>query len=314
MTRLVRNLGLGCFTLALAALATGCGASSSGGGADDPSSQGRRGKRATTSADEVAGAAGDGEATPTLPLPKAGVKDSEHRSMSAEVSLTFETTDGSTGGISEKGFSLAEDRHVMVEAVGETAVTKISILYGKREAKGLEGWSPLPTQNNGYTVTGQGGTPEVLQNGKNPVGEEESTVVLAEYGYVGGPHPLLLAIERSKDGEAQALDAAGQIALLGYNPEITVDKAEVSFGSAGEVGGRSSLSVEVVVEGSLPDGPLRYAFDLTGTAQVDATTGWVTELALAGQLVPTGKMTMKGRELKASGKGKIEMKRTASFE
>ncbi len=314
MTRQVRNLGLGCFTLVLAALATGCGASSSSGGADDPSSQGRRGKRAATGADEVAGDTGDGATTPTLPLPKAGVKDAEHRSLSAEVSLTFETTDGSTGGISEKGFSLAEDRHVMVEAVGETAVTKISILYGKRETKGLEGWSPLPTQNNGYTVAGQGGTPEVLQNGKNPVGDEESKVVLAEYGYVGGPHPLLLAIERSKDGEAQALDAAGQIALLGYNPEITVDKAEVSFGSAGEVGGRSSLSVEVVVAGSLPDGPLRYAFDLAGTAQVDATTGWVTELALAGQLVPTGKMTMKGRELKASGKGKIEMKRTASFE
>jgi len=314
MTRLVRTLGLGCITLALATLAAACGASSSGGGADDPSSQGRRGKRAAAGGEEAAVQEGGGEAVPVLPLPKAGVKDAEHRTLSAEVSITFETMDGSTGGISEKGFSLAEDRHVMVEAVGKSAMTKLSILYGKRETKGLEGWSPLPTQNNGYTVAGQGGTPEVLQNGKNPVGEEESTVVLAEYGYVGGPHPLLLAIERSKEGEAQLLDAAGQVALLGYNPEITVEKAEVSFSSAGEVGGRSSLSVEVVVEGSLPDGPLRYEFDLAGTAQVDATTGWVTDLTLTGQLVPTGKMTMKGRELKASGKGKIEMKRTATFE
>jgi len=314
MTQLARYLGFGCFTLALAALGAACSASSSGGGADDPSSQRRHGKRAASSVEEGSAEAAGGEAVPVLPLPRAGVKDAEHRSLSAEVSITFETVDGSTGGISEKGFSLAEDRHVMVEAVGKTAVTKISILYGKRETKGLEGWSPLPTQNNGYSVEGQGGTPEVLQNGKNPAGEDEAKVVLAEYGYVGGPHPLLLAIERSKGGEAQQLDAAGQAALLGHNPEITLEKVEVSYGSAGEVGGRSSLSIEVAVQGSLPDGPLRYEFDLTGNAQVDATTGWVTELALAGQLVPTGKVTMKGRELKASGKGKIEMKRTASFE
>ncbi|MBN2192852.1 MAG: hypothetical protein JW751_08540 [Polyangiaceae bacterium] len=313
MRRLGRNVGFGMVALALALSGTACNSSSTGGGADDPSGKRHRGGPGRSDDETDPGKVEGGEATPDLPLPKAGVQGEENRSLGAEVSLTFETADGSTGGMSEKSFSLAEDRRVMVETVGEAAVTKVSVLYGKRETKGLEGWSPLPTENNGYTVEGTGSTPKVLQNGKNPAPDAEAKVVAVEYGYVGSPHPLLASIARSRDGGAQDLDAEGQAALLGYNPEIKIAQAQVTFDADEEVNGRSSVAVAVSLKGSLPDGTLNYEFDLTGSAHVDATTGWITDLSLQGQLVPTGKVKVKNRELTASGKGKISMKRTSTI-
>lgn len=317
MTRLIYPLGPRALALALASSLAACaGATGSAGGAEDGSSnsrQGKRGKAEQRAAEETGGDTSDAT-TPSLPLPKAGIQGTERRALSAEVSLVLEAPDGAAGGISEKGFSLSEERRVMVEAVGSDAITKLSLLYGKRETRGLEGWTPLPTQNNGYTVEGDGSSITILQDGKNPTGATEREVIEAEYGFVGRPHPLLVAVARSKGGEPQRLDEAGRVALLGHNPEITLEEVTVEFGSADTFEGRATLAVEVTVKGSLPDGSLSYSFDLTGTAQIDATTGWITRLELAGNLIPKGTLRAKGRELKAGGKGKIEMNRSTEIQ
>lgn len=227
--------------------------------------------------------------------------------MGAKVTFELKQPDGNVAGISDKGWSFAEDRRVRIEQVGDRAVTKVSILYGKREAKGLDSWTSLPTEGQGYEVSEDQG---VLFAGKKAASDEENEIVMAEYGYMGKPNPLAVAIYRAKDtGEAQTLSPAAHRLLIGHIPEIKTKAVTLEHVETN--GALSNIKVNFV--GSIPDGELSYEFDLSGQAQVDTPTGWVRQMDLAGEVRATGTITAKGKKLKADGKGEMTFGRSGTI-
>ena len=299
-------------------LAVGCSSTTTAGsGPDSPTSEGKtkKGKKAHGGDGDVAGDDGDATAAeiPELPMPKVGVQGEENRSMGAKMSFTLQDSTGAAAGLLDKGWSMAEDRRVLVEKVGETAVTQYSVLYGERKTSGLDTWTKLPTEGKGYTITHKGGTLAVLDNGKAPASPQERKVVEAEYGFIGKANPLQLAIERAQDGQAHSLDADAYRFLLGYVPEITIEEVTIAQTGTTEAGGRRAHELEVSVTGKIPDGDITYSFDIKGPGIVDEATGWPTELTLEGPLEISGKVTVKGKQMTAVGKGTLKVERKSTI-
>jgi hypothetical protein len=298
-------------------LSVGCSSTTAAGGPDSPTGSGKsqKGKKAKRGGGDVSTDGGDSAPAelPDLPLPKPGVQGEENRSMGAKMSFTLQDESGAAAGLLDKGWSVAEDRRVMVEKVGETAVTQYSILYGERKTSGLDSWTKQPTEGKGYTVARKEGSLTVLDNGKQPASAEERKVVEGEYGFIGKANPLQLALEQAKDGEAHALDPDAYRFLLGHVPEITIEKVTIVLTGPTEVDGRPAHELEVNVTGKIPDGDITYAFDISGPGVVDETTAWPTALTLEGSLEITGKVTVKGKQMKAAGKGSLKLERTAKI-
>ncbi len=296
----------------------GCGGgTSTSGGPDSPAQPARpkKGKKHQSgdeagSSDEVSGTAAE---VPDLPLPKAGLQGEENRSMGAKMSFTLQDDSGAAAGLLDKGWALAEDRRVMVDQVGETAVTQYSVLFGERKTSGLDSWTKLPTEGKGYTVARKSGSLTVLDNGKKEATAEERKVVEAEYGFIGHPNPLQLAIAKSETDGEQQLEPAAYRFLLGYVPEISIESVTIAHQGETEVGGRPAHELEVTVTGKIPDGAITYTFDITGPAVVDETTGWPSTLNLEGSLQISGKVTVKGKQMTASGKGSLKVERKAKI-
>jgi len=295
----------------------GCGSSTvAGGGPESPAKSGKGKKSKKAGGDESAASEGDDgavEEIPDLPLPKAGVQGEENRSMGAKMSFTLEDDTGAAAGLLDKGWSLAEDRRVLVDKVGETAVTQYSILYGERKTSGLQSWSKLPTEGKGYTVARKGGSLSVLDNGKKEATAEEREVVQAEYGFMGKANPLGLAIAKAAEDGEQSLEPPAYRFLLGYIPEITFDSVTIAHSGDTDVGGREAYELDVTVAGKIPDGDIIYTFEINGPAVVDATTAWCTSLALEGPLEISGKIRVKGKQMTAHGKGSLKMERKATI-
>ena len=294
------------------AIAACAGGTTTSGGPDSPRS--RKGKSATKadSGEETSDEAAS-EDIPDLPLPKPGVQGEENRSMRAQIDLTLKDETGASAGLLGKNWSLAEDRRVMVETVGDHAVTKYSVLYGQRQVSGLEGWSPLPTEGKGYTIASDGGSVTVLDNGKKPASGEEEKVVLAEYGSVGHPNPLLVAVSQAAANGPQTLKPAAYSLLVGYTPEIDIRRVAITHEGEDSEAGRDVQRLQVDFEGSMADGGITYVFDISGPATVDASTGWVMDLKLAGDLKVSGKLKVKTKQVEALGTGKLEFARTAKL-
>lgn len=317
----LRSGFLGCvavISLALSVPACG-GAAASGSGADSPAEgggkkHGKRGDDAASAGTESAAESGSDAVEAGEPaLPEEGVQGEENRSMGAKMSLTLKDDSGAAAGMLDKSWALAEDRRVMVEKVGKTAVTQYSVLYGERQTRGLEGWSKLPTEGKGFTIVHQGGALAILDNGKTDATAEERKVVEAEYGFVGSANPLKLAIAKAEAGGEQALEPEAYRFLLGHVPEITISSVKIAHQGNKESGGRAVQELEVTAVGSIPDGDITYTFEIKGPATVDAKTGWPTSLVLEGKLEVAGKVTVKKKEMAASGTGQLKLERHAKI-
>jgi hypothetical protein len=263
-----------------------------------------------TSADS----AGEPAAAADLPSVDQNKHLEEKRAMSARIKLTLKGEDGSAAGMSDESWSFAEDRRAALEKASGAKITQMSVLYGQRSKSGLESWTTLATEGKGYDVRAGDGEPRVLDNGKRNATSEEREIVLAEYGFVGKANPLLVAATQAeKSGDAQRLGLPATAALLGHVPELRLDQVQIRHTGTAEREGRSTIDLEVAVEGSLADSGTNYKYTLKGPASVDAKTGFVVVLALEGPVRAQGSVTVKGKKLAATGEGKMTFTRSGTI-
>jgi hypothetical protein len=252
---------------------------------------------------------------PNVPAPEPGAKSDEKRVMSLGVDITLQR-EGRDAGLVGKSWSFEESRGVIIEKTRGKRITRLSVIYGKREGKGLEDWTPLPTEGKGYTVeAASAGKPVVLDADGQPAPADEQQVAITEYGYVGRAHPLLVQLVgvQPSAGAELSLDSAGALALIGYMPEMEAGQLSAVYQGTEQREGRAAAKLDVTFESKLKEAALLYALSLSGPAYVDTKTGFVIELALKGKVRVSGKMTHKGKEFDAKGGGEVTFTRNATI-
>ena len=216
-------------------------------------------------------------------------------------------------GVQTGTWSFAEERTHLVVDVSTTAVTKLKVVYGKWEAKPLLGLTyEVPTDGNTYTVTESG----VERSGGTALTPEERNAVFSEYGWVGGPHPVLAAIDGAAGGSGSELsvDSAFIHALVGAIPGVDHAQSNMQARFEGfEEAGRKIAQLHVSLAAQLHTGDTTFTLELQGPASVDMTTGWTQSLELSGKLRPGGQVKAKGKLLNVRGKGNARLTRAADF-
>lgn len=300
----------------VAGSAVACGASkaqSSGPSSPTGTSSSSSSTTVTTTHEPTTGGAGSTAAQPALPSPKVGTRALEKRSVMMNFDLTL-SHKGASAGIQSGSWSIDEQRTEEVKAANGDAITKLQLMFGKRTAKPLLGLEqPSVTENKTYEIAGTGGTPSVTRNEK-PAPDKERDAVLAEYGYVGSPGPLVTLLKGQKTGATLQPDAEARRVLIGVLPGIDENDSKVTVVYKGTHGDAHNLAdLAVTMKGELHSGDMTFSLDLTGPAVVDLATGWVTELSLAGKVKAKGQVKHKKMKLAASGSGKMTVTRNAQF-
>ena len=202
-------------------------------------------------------------------------------------------------------------------ASSDSAITKLQVVYGKWEARPLLGLVyEVPTDGNGYTVASSGGNATVERVEGKAMSEDEKMAVMNEYGWVGGAHPVLAAIERAgaEPGSALDVDTAFINALVGAIPGVDHAKSQLDAQFQGfDSSGRKTAKLALVLESDLRTGPTVFSLQLKGPATVDMLTGWTSSLALEGTLKPGGQVKVKGKMLAVQGKGTAKLTRESTF-
>lgn len=232
-----------------------------------------------------------------------------------EFALTLMRGDAAAG-VQTGNWSFDEERTHRVIESSDTAITKLQVVYGKWEAKPLLGLTyEVPTDGNSYTVTADGGVSVERSEGE-ALKPDEKAAVLAEYGWLAGPHPVVAAIERAGGQPDSELDAGSEFiyALVGAIPGVDHSKSTMNATFSGFADGpRKEAQLKVSLKSELHSGPTVFAIDLEGPARVDMTTGWTTSLDLKGAIGPGGQVKVKGKMLDVHGKGSATLKRVAQF-
>ncbi len=300
------------------AVLTACGASSSAPAAPEQ----REAKQEQGRGEEAvpAGEAAEAESTESrkapagnYPAQEVGRRTEEKRTAEANIGFVLNREDGMAAGMVDKSWSFTEGRRTGVEKVAKGVITQLSVLYGKREGKGLENWTPLPTESKAYVVKSPGEGLEIIAQDGKKITPEERTVISREYGWVGQPHPLLVLLEQAKGGGTQTLGKDAIAAIAGYMPEMEVQAVRATAAGSDQKNGREVTKLNIELEGVITSKETQLALKLTGPAFVDNKTGYVVDLALAGRIDVSGHYQVKERRLKASGNGKIKLGRTTKI-
>lgn len=295
------------------ALASACGG---GGGSgenakapDDSDVEGESGGEGSPS--EGGGAKGSGLA---ISAPSEGTKALESRSVEMQFDLTL-IKDGSPAGMQAGSWSVYEERTLEVQGTKDKAISKLQLAFGRREAKALLGVEkPSVTAGKTYAVEGEGAEPAVKAPGGKDVPPLERTAVLAEYGWVGSPSPLLTMIADLKPGATTQPPADARRALIGELPGIDHERTNLTVKLVGLEGGdRKVAKLDVKLESELDNGDMSFTLKLAGPAQVDAATGWVKTLELSGEVRAKGSVQHKKKPMEAKGKGTAKIVRKAEF-
>jgi hypothetical protein len=290
--------------LVLAVCLSGCGA----GGAptsETPSSAGDESSSAADGTGQGAGARGAAAA------PKSGVEIREKRRIELDYELVL-SKDGQPGGLQSGSWSVDDERLIkLVEVKGET-VTKLSVTYGRQEAKPLFGVElGAPTTGKAYVVTrGDSGATVARDDGQGAT-EVEKQAVARDYGWVGAPQPVLAELARASPGsELQLTGSAANalVALPGGGLEASALKTKLVEG-----GDAKDFTLDVSISVKLASGDIRFEMELSGPAVVDRATGWVKELRLEGKLKADGKVKHKKRDFDARGSGKAKLHATSAI-
>jgi hypothetical protein len=248
--------------------------------------------------------------------PKPGTQALDRRGLEFQFALTLMRGEAAAG-VQTGSWSFTEERTHRVIASNDSATTKLQVVYGKWEAKPLLGLVyEVPTDGNSYTVASSGGSATVERTEGKPMSDDEKTAVMNEYGWVGGAHPVLAAIERAgaKPGAELDVDTAFINALVGAIPGVDHAKSQLTARLEGfESSGRKTARLAVVLKSDLHTGPTVFSLELKGPATVDMLTGWTSSLALEGTLVPGGQVKVQKKMLDVHGKGTAKLTRESTF-
>lgn len=299
------------FCVSLSAI--GCGSKKAQGpGPESPANATSSGDDSTTVTTTHDAAPGGGSAPAAgMPGPAVGARALEKRAVKMNFDLTL-THKGASAGIQSGSWSISEERTEEAQAVKGNAITKLQLMFGRRDAKPLLGLEePSVTENKTYEIEGPG--PSVTRNGK-PAPAKERDAVLAEYGYVGSPGPLAKLLQGTKPGAKLEPDAEARRVLIGVLPGIDENETSVTAVFKGTHGDARELAdLDVTLQGNLDSGDMTFKLDLAGPAVVDMATGWVTQLSLSGKVKAKGHVKHKKMKLEASGSGKMTITRNAKF-
>ena len=167
-----------------------------------------------------------------MPKPAVGARALEKRAVKMKFDLTL-THKGASAGIQSGSWSISEERTEEAQAVKGNAITKLQLMFGRRDAKPLLGLEqPSVTENKTFELEAQGGAPVVTRSGK-PAPDKERDAVLAEYGYVGAPGPLVKLLQGKKTGATLEPDAEGRRVLIGSAPRHRGERDERHRGAQG---------------------------------------------------------------------------------
>jgi hypothetical protein len=280
-------------------LALGCGGGSGGAGPKSASDQ-------RSSPSEVGG--GASEVGKKRVAPAKGTQQLEQRSASLEFELTLEKGEAA-GGMQSGSWSLEEERSLEVLDGDDSAVTKLRVVYGRREAKPLLGVE-LTAATAGHTYAiGPGGHTIEREDGKALTGDERDAL-MSEYDWVGGAPPLMKWLEggAAKEGATLEGGSAEARALVGVLSGVDYSNAKVSVTPKKKHG--DSLPLDVTAALRLTSRDTHFDLDLKGTATVDLKTGWVTQLELAGPVKPSGHVKLKKDVLEVHGRGTAKISRS----
>jgi len=301
-------------TLALAgiSIAVGaCGGQSNPGAAETPAGGGGSGDATEASGSSEALPAGAIAVQPQAPKPKTRALESRSITMDFELTLL---RGEAPAGIQSGSWSLEEERTLEVAEAKDKAITKLNLTYGRREAKPLLGIErTAATAGKSYVV--QPGGAITLADGKKP-SKPEHSAVLAEYGWVGEPAPLLSLLASAplkKETELDPnVDAKRSIIgeISGIDPAAT--RLSLRF-DAMRNEGRKTASLTAQGTATLDNGDMKFELDLDGPVQIDVETGFVTSADLNGKVRASGKVKHKKGPLEARGKGNVHLVRKATF-
>ncbi len=298
------------------ALVTACGSGGSGKKpvtADDKSASsdsGDEGGGDTT--DSASGA----PAKLKLKAPKVGTKALEKRFISLDFELTL-TRDKAAGGMQAGSWSIEEERGYEVQASEGEAVTKLGLVFGRREAKALLGVEQTAaTAGHSYVLESSGGTPTITPTKAKDLKPDERDAINAEYDWIGQPNPLLVWLDggKLKAGKKREGGAAEARALLGVVPSSEPDQSKVTVTSRGPVDGeRPALGLDVEAHVRIVSGETTFDLSLKGPAKIDLETGWVQSLDLSGTAKAGGRLKHKKGMLDVSGTAKAALRRSLAF-
>ncbi|MBI3204153.1 MAG: hypothetical protein HYZ29_21635 [Myxococcales bacterium] len=287
------------FVVAMSLWALGCGG---GGAGNGPGAKGAEG------ASETGGAEGK-EAPPPAKAPAAGTKALEKRSAALTFDLVLKKGDAA-GGMQAGSWSLEEERALEVLGSEGSAVNKLKVVFGKREAKPLLGVElTTATAGHTYVLESKGGNVDITRaDGKEVTGAERDAL-MSEYDWVGGPSPLAKWLGERGPGDGKKLEggSAETRALVGVLAGVDYQSSKVSVVSKGKSG--STLTLDVTATLTLVGGQTRFELTLSGPAKVDMAKGWVSDLALKGTAKASGKLDHKKGVLDVTGKGEAQVQR-----
>jgi hypothetical protein len=214
-------------------------------------------------------------------------------------------------------WSIEEERSYEVLDADQSSVTKLSLAYGRREAKALLGVEETAaTAAHSYTLASKGGDVEITPTKAKDVKQEERDAINGEYDWIGKPSPLLTWLDNGNlaDGKKKEGGAAEARALLGVVPASDASASKVTVTSRGKSkGDRPALELEVEAEVKIVSGETTFDLSLKGPAKIDLETGWVSELALKGSAKAGGKLKHKKGMLDVSGTAKAVLERKLTF-
>jgi hypothetical protein len=299
------------FTILLMVLATACGGSGAGKGAkgaNDESGSSGNGAGGDTSAEPETSGGGEPAAGAKIHAPATGTKWLERRAASLDYELTL-TKDKAAGGMQAGSWSLDEERSYEVLASDGAKITKLRVVFGKREAKPLLGVElTAATAGHGYVIEVKGGSPTVTRVDGKDVSTEERDALMAEYDWVGGANPLVKWLQGGSLPEGKSVEggSAETRALLGMLDGMDYTNAKIKATSKGKEGSKLSLDVNVSVR--LTSDQTFFDLELHGPASVDLDKGSVSDMTLSGTAKASGHLKHKKGLLTVAGKGNASLK------
>jgi hypothetical protein len=265
---------------------------------------------------EGSGEGDNGAAPVKVKAPKVGTKALERRFVSLDFELTL-TKDKAAGGMQAGSWSIEEERSYEVLGADDSAITKLSLAYGRREAKALLGVEETAaTAAHSYVVESKGGSVSISPTKSKDIKTEEKEAVNSEYDWVGQPSPLLSWLENGEiaSGKKREGGAAETRALLGAVPSSNPTTGKVKVTSKGRTkGDRPALALDVEAQVQIVSGETVFDLSLKGPARIDLETGWVADLDLSGEAKASGRLKHKKGMLDVSGTAKAVLKRSMSF-
>jgi len=241
--------------------------------------------------------------------PKKGARALETRRIAMDFELVL-SKNGSPAGLQSGSWSVEEQRTLEVVDVKGNAIKSLQVIFGQREAKPLLGIEhPSLTSGKTYVLSGDAGG----ASGKSAEGKSVSVggrdALLAEYGWVGGTSPLVSELSRAS-GELKPSASAAR-ALIGEQPGIKADSNQVSVRVTSVEAQRAKL--DVTLSSRIDNGDVKFALELHGPAEVDLSTGFVTDMKLDGKVRAEGTVKHKKGPLDARGTGTATLTRKAQL-